>query len=905
MKVLLIALLSFVGFRTYSQQNISGVVADQNNAPLAFVSVAFLDPADSSFVYFALSDDHGYFVAKNVALGDYLIQTALMGYETNYLSLHVPAENNGNVGIIVLKDKSIQLGTVNIEAERIPILFNGDTIEYNADSFKTKPDASAEDLLKKLPGVEVDEQGNIKAQGENVQKVLVDGKEFFSSDPTVATKNLPADAVKKVQVFEGKGTESELTGIDDGTREKTINLQLKDDKKNAWFGDLMAGGGTDEHFKSNAKLYRFSPTQQFAVLGMYNNINQFGFSVNDYIDFSGGISSLMSGEGLSFDSDLPVNFGQQVTGLNTSLAAGINYTYEPTKNRRYNLSYMGNGKDTELTENSITQNFIENSTFDENRDYLSDDRNQNHRVSTNIRHRIDSTQNLLFTGNFGMSSARSSALDETKVVGENSSTYLRQNQKSKQNNLSGKGRLSYLKKFDSSWDLFKVTLSTTLSSEESERDFENESGSDTLAIADYFQNNSFLQSQHQLSTSISRRLSELWRTEIGVDVATSKYDLTRTQGTTDGQGENNFSEQLPFVVIYDKLNPTITFRYKKDKKNLGITLGVENGRLENSGLGIKTTSNNYLFVLPSLWYENSYNKGRRVNVEYSSSVQTPQSSQLFPYADPSNPLNSVVGNANLRPEQMHYLRLGWNIFDQFSFTSFFVNLGGRYTHDKINLSRNIDENLIQQLTYINVEDDYNTEVSIDFKTPIRKLTVNFSLEASSSYDIGFNVVNDRRNQYNSFNQRYEVSFENRNKEKVNAEIGSGISQTQTTNSLFDGTTKYYNYFYFASLSYQPTDKWSLSIEGKLNNYVSTGFSAGISVPMVEASLSRYFAKNNRCSLTISVYDALNQNTGIQRTSEYNFVQETRSNIIQQYYMLTFKYRISKFEGGSGIQVEVN
>jgi hypothetical protein len=805
MKFLLLLLCSSIGLFAESQQTITGIVGDQKNAPLAYVSVAFLEPTDSSFVYFAMTDEQGYFAAKNVANGEYLVQVAMMGYETSYTLIEVPFANNGNLGIITIKEKSIELGTLKIEAERIPILFNGDTIEYNADSFITKPDASAEDLLEKLPGVEVDEHGNIKAQGEDVQKVLVDGKEFFSSDPTVATKNLPADAIKKVQVFDGKGSESDLTGIDDGTREKTINLQLKDDKKNAWFGDLMAGGGTDDHFKSNAKLYRFSPTKQFALLGMYNNINQFGFSVNDFIDFSGGISGLMSGDGLNFDSELPVNFGQQVTGLNTTPAAGLNYTYEPAKNRRYNISYMGNGKDSELIENSITQNFLENSSYDEDCLYRSDDRNQNHRVSTNIRHRIDSTQNLLFTGSFGMSEAHGSAVEETKISRENSSTFLKQLQNSNQTNKSGKGKISYLKNFEGKLDLLKVSLSGNLGLQNSKRRYDNTSETDEgSTTSNFFQNNDLTQSQLEGRASIGIKLSDTWRSEWGSDISTSRNELNRVQGSSDPEDGTTSSMELPFYLSYEKISPYVNFRYKKDKKIFAFTFSVENGRLENGGLGLSRISNNYLFTLPSFWYENSYSKGRRVIVDYSSRIQTPDYAQMLPYADPSNPLNNVIGNPYLRPEQSHDFQLGWQIFDQFSFTSFFVNLAGTYVHDKINLSRNIDKNLIQTMSYINVNDDYRSELAMDFRTPIRKLKVNFSLEASASYNIGFNVVNERSNQYNSFNQKYEISFDNRKKDKWDGEIGSGISQTQTTNSLFEGTTIYYNYFYYASLSYQPT-----------------------------------------------------------------------------------------------------
>jgi hypothetical protein len=188
--------------------------------------------------------------------------------------------------------------------------------------------------------VEVDRNGNIKAQGEEVKKVMVDGKEFFGDDPKVATKNLPADAVEKVQVYDTKSNRAEATGIDDGQRDKTINLQLKDDRKTAWFGALEAGAGTEGHYQSSAKAYRFTPEKQFAALGMLNNITKFGFSFSDYLNFTGGMHG---GDGLRLTDDLPIDFGQQPNGLITSGAMGLNYSIEKRKDNRFYTSYLANG----------------------------------------------------------------------------------------------------------------------------------------------------------------------------------------------------------------------------------------------------------------------------------------------------------------------------------------------------------------------------------------------------------------------------------------------------------------------------------------------------------------------------------------------------------------------------------
>src|SRR6185436_17817013 len=333
MKVRLLFCFLFLTAQTFAQQlKLQGNVADNNGAPLMYATVTLLHPEDSTLAYYAISNAEGYFEIKNISEGAYILQSAFIGYQTVYKTIKIPFDNN-DAGTLIMKPNSVDLEEAEITGERIPILIKKDTVEYNAGSYKTKPDAAAEELLRKLPGVEVDRAGNIKAQGEDVKNVLVDGKEFFGNDPKVATKNLPADAVKKVQVYDKKSDEAELTGIDDGTRNKTINLLLKDNKKSAWLGDVQAGAGTDAHYQSSAKAYRFTKQSQFAVLGMLNTINQFGFTFRDYIDFNGGMRGMMNGGDdfrITFENDnsFPSNFGQPVTGLITSGAGGLNYTYE-------------------------------------------------------------------------------------------------------------------------------------------------------------------------------------------------------------------------------------------------------------------------------------------------------------------------------------------------------------------------------------------------------------------------------------------------------------------------------------------------------------------------------------------------------------------------------------------------
>ena len=242
MKTLLsVLLLVILSGSTIAQYKITGQVIDEENKPLEYATIVLLNPADSTLVYFGVTNLDGEFLIKNINEGLYLMQYSFVGKKTFYKTINIPTISGGDTGILKLITQNDSLGEVIIEAELVPLIFRNDTLEYNAKAFRTRPGAAVEELLNKLPGIEVDNSGNVKAEGEEVTKILVDGKEFFDDDPKVATKNLPAEALSKVQVIDRKSDESIFSGIDDGQREKTINLKLKEDYKKGFFGDISVG----------------------------------------------------------------------------------------------------------------------------------------------------------------------------------------------------------------------------------------------------------------------------------------------------------------------------------------------------------------------------------------------------------------------------------------------------------------------------------------------------------------------------------------------------------------------------------------------------------------------------------------------------------------------------------------
>lgn len=909
---IVLVLMSFVLKAQHS--SISGEVLDIDTKPLPYATVALLNPGDSTIEHFCITNPHGKFEISKIPSKEYLLQIAFMGYETLSRKINLPAPDGGNLGTLLLKPLSIEIGAVQVTADRVPLLIKKDTVEYNAAAFKTKPDAVAEDLLKKLPGVEVDRSGNIKAMGENVNRVLVDGKEFFSNDPKVATKNLPAESINKVQVYDKKTDEAELLGIDDSEYNKTINFVLKDDMKSAVFGDVKAGGGVEEFYQGNAKVYRFTDKHQFAMLGMMNNINKPGFSFQDYIDFNGGIQSMMSGGGgritIEGDNSLPVDFGQTITGKLASGAGGINYSYEFAKNNRFNISYMGNGSSKDDLSSSNSRNFTETGMFEQNSTQNADGNNANHLFNVGWRNKASTKQHFMLNGIVTLmgSKSKSNSFTESLSNGEfvNSLTDF-SNGNSNQLNTSANG--SWMRKGFGSWKMLKVSGNFKYSQNLKKSDWRTISqlSGNPIPLEDFqFSNNENKLLQYSSIITGLRSIGEGLFLEPSVGGGTVFEKLDREQG-----------HSLPAQVEIDSLSPLMDRTYqwikptlmlkkysKKSKINLGFEFeyGKQKAELNNA----LSVNRDVSVILPQFSWDYEYKTSRRFSVYYATYNSMPTALQMLPIISASNPFAIYLGNSNLKPEYRHSLNLQWFLFDQFSFTSVFANLNGSYTKDKINQSISIANNLSQQVKLINVPDDYSASASISFSTPIKFLGIKVSVDLKERWNNGLSYVNGIENMNTNLTHKVGLKFENRKKEKWDVEVGGTVSLTDARYSIQEQLNrKYINYVAFGEVRYTPNQRWHFRLTADITSYNSQSFNDAITVPLLGAEINYHFLANNRGMLSLEAYDLLNKNTGVTRVSEYNYIRETNSNMIGRYFMLTFKYKLNKFGGerNSGIYID--
>ncbi|MFN8239449.1 MAG: outer membrane beta-barrel protein [Bacteroidales bacterium] len=908
-----IAFLLFSGAAMGQNFSVKGDVLDEKAEPLSSVAVVLLNPVDSTLQYFAVTGKTGQFEINNIRNGSYLIQVSLLGFNTIYRKISLPSAEGGNLGSLIMTPKVYSMNEVKVTGDRIPMKFLNDTIEYNAKAFKVKPDGVAEDLIRKLPGIEVDRAGNIKAMGENVKNVLVDGKEFFGNDPKVATRNLPADAIDKVQLFDKQSDESRFTGIDDGERNPTLNLMLDENKKSGIFGDVTGGYGSENHGLANAKVYRFTKKSQFAMLGMYNNINQFGFSVGDFINFSGGISALSGGGGhvvLGGESSFPVNFGQPVYGTGSNGAVGLNYSRFKSQDDRVFISYMGNGSSINLEEESSTKNFIPDSYYRVEESKRQQKRDSAHRVNFGIRKRFGDYQNLIVNGGISyntsanpLSSSSSSYMNEAGVNNLDRTT------SDMASRFAGNADASYQLKSRSGKSIVKFSGRGSYSGTESESRYMNRVeylNPYQLDVTNQFYNlNSEIISASG-TFSLTRRVSKSSFAELSLGGGMNNENLKRRQGLAGNELTPDPALSPDFSKSERYIKPSLIWRLSTAKTKLLLGIASNTGNFSTILNDDNGNKKSYGYLLPRASWEYEYRSGRRLMADYSTSVTLPSASQLLPVVNNLNALSLSYGNRELKPEYNNDARLTWWLFDQFSFTTLLTSINARYTTDKINFARTVDSNLGQTARLINVKDNFNAGANIDFSTPFKPFGIMVSFSFNEDYNRGTTIVNDISNDNRNFTHNLSFTISNRKKDKWDIETGTALKVTQSKYSVQSNLDNVYSDIsWFGETRYTPGKKLSFMVSADITSYSAKTFDQSKLIPILGAEMNYYFLRNQRGTLTLSGVDLLNRNTGLERRSELNYLIEKKSNMIGRYVMLSFKYRLNKFgDNSSGIDVKI-
>lgn len=915
MKRILVSMLLLCPLLAVGQKfNLSGTLVDTLKSPLPSATIMLLNAKDSSLVNFGVSDAKGFFQIKNIPHNKYLFKVSFVGYAT-YTHVIQPESTvtDLNLGSVKLRPQSTQLDEVVVQGEKAPVVVKHDTIEFNATSFKTKANANVEDLLKKMPGIDVDNDGTVRAQGEEVQRVTVDGREFFGRDPKLATRNLPADAVDKVQVFDKKSDQSQFTGIDDGQREKTINLELKEEKRNGAFGTLMAGAGTNDRYQGRANLNRFSKGKQLSFLGMGNNVNEAGFSLNDYMNFSGGSQALLGGGGqvqLQFDGNnsngVPMNFGGRQNGIMTNYAGGLNFNTTLNKKTDVNGSYFYNHLDQNIDRTTDRVNYLPDGTYNYNQLSKQRNNNENHRVNMTIDHKIDSSNSLRFNANASVTNTRLYNTSESTTTTPDRSV---QNTSYTTTLTNGSGfnltsSLLYRHRFAKRGRSFSVNVSGVAARNESNGELtaENSFFTGTPEKRNVSQENNQATDNQTLATTFSyieplgnRRYLEAsynFRTNRN-QVERNVYDVSGGTLTMNPLLSNAYNSNY----LYNR--PGLSLRMNRKKYNVSVGASWQrtsiDGRLVLRDININKTFQN---VLPVARMNYDFTNLRHLRFDYETSMQEPSIQQLQPVIDnTTNQINQSIGNPDLRPGYSHRGTLHFSTFDPAAGFNLLILATAVYTSNAISYSQTINPNLSTLTMPVNVKNTSVLSSNVNFGFPIRKLASRFSLGPTVRQVNNRVLINN--NEIASHQQilggtaRYNFTWKDYFTLDLSANLSRQNMRYEAETASKPQDQSYFNKTYSAETNLTVLKNFQLNAALDYLMYYSqtTGFRQEI--PLLNVSVSRFFFKAQSGELRLGVVNLFDKSLSVSQQSSVNYLEQTTYNNLGRYYMVSFTYSLNK------------
>ena len=923
---LLVLVIISLGASAQRNGSIKGVLTDTlAKQPVGGATLTILQRKDSSLVSFSMTDNNGRFEMRGLANGDYRLLITHVNYHNSnkYFSI-TDNKKEVDLGNLVFHDAAKVLAEVVVTAEAPPVTMIADTIQYNAGSFKVQPNASVEDLLKKLPGVKVEKDGTVKAQGEKVNKVLVDGKEFFGNDPKIATRNLPADAIDKVQVYDRQSDQAQLTGFDDGNSEKTINLKLKKDKKKGLFGKAMAGGGTNERYEGRFNVNSFKGARQFSAIGMANNDNAEGFSFFDMLNFSGELNRLRqggSGGNINItvsgnDASAMGGMGGNNNGITSTQAGGINYNNIIGKKTDFQSNYFYSRYNPQTESHSQRQYFLPDSTYFSNQNAFTDNITGSHRLNLNADIIIDSFHSLKITPSFGYQDAKTSSYSDYG----NFSDLQQQSVEGVSRNLGNnrgfnfRNDLLFRKKFRRKGRTFSFSLQNSINSTD---------GEGSLESINKFYNH--LNGSHQRTDSINQR----YYTNGDLNGYTARIAYTEPifkrsliELSTSKSNTRSIAEKQTFDYNkqngkYDDLNNLLTndyentygymqagLRLRTQKKKFNYSLGVSWQQAELEGkiiAGIKDSViyKKYNNLLPNARLQYNFTRYRNLVVNYATNTNQPSASQLQPVPDNTDPLNIKIGNPGLDQEFSHIMRMQFTSINPFKNRNLFMFLNLIKTDNKI-VNDDVYFGNIKTTHPVNVNGVYNLNGDISFGFPITAIKGMINISNNASYFRNKQVVNGEVNTSNTFTTGPDIRLDLRFGEKANLSVGGGINYNKTNYTLSSARdAEYMSQRYTTDFDWQLPKNFFFATDFvyTINNQLSDGFNA--KVPFWNASISKQFLRFNRGELKLKAYDLLNKNVGVSRNSNQNYIEDIRQRNLQRFFLLSFTYSLNKNGLGQG------
>ncbi|MFR8911675.1 MAG: outer membrane beta-barrel protein [Parabacteroides distasonis] len=905
--MLLMILFSPMAFAQQSGVNVTGSVVEQgSDTPIEQATVRLLNVKDSAMVRGVVSARNGSFTLKNVKKGSYLLHITFIGYDPLYQPLQITGKKNPvNVGKLELSDGAIELGEAVVIGKAPEVTVRNDTVEYNADSYKVTEGSVLEDLLKKMPGVEVDSEGKITVNGKEVKKVMVDGKEFFSDDPKVASKNLPAKMIDKLQVLDKKSDMAQMTGFDDGEEETVINLTVKPGMKQGWFGNAYGGYGSKDRYEGNAMVNRFVNNDQITFMGGANNTNNMGFS-----DLASTMFSGMGGGG-----GRRGGFGAG-SGITSSGNAGLNFSkeFKPDKltlggNTRYSHS------DNDARSKSDRQNILpgDSSSYD-NSEAMSRTKSDNFGVDFRLEWKPDTMTQLIFRPSFSLSHSMNDNFSDATTL-DNERDTVNTNKSSNYSESNGynlNASIDFSRKLNNKGRVFSATLSGGNS--DSYSDGMNRSDIVYFNQTDALKNSIIDQRSRYDNKGFNYRAYVSWVEPIGhnnfiqatYSISQRKQEALKNVYNQDADGIYNVLDSAysqSYRNNFISQRASLSFKSQRAKFNYTIGLNLDPSYSSSENFVGDTTlskiTRKVVNLSPMAQFNYMFDKRTNLRIMYNGRTSQPSMTQLQPVADISDPTNITIGNPDLNPRYTNNVFIRFQQFTPEKQRAFMIMANGSYIIDDIvSYTSYNQETGVKTTTYKNVNGNYSGNVRMMLNTPLKnkKFSINSMTMASFANSNGY--INEEKNTNRNLilSERGGIDFRS---SYLDLGVNGNIRYNATSNSLQKENNQ--NTFNYGAGGYTTIYlPLNFKIESDVNWSTNSGYGDGFKQNEVlwNASASKSFLKNNQGTLRFKIYDILQQRSNISRSITASYIQDSEYNTLGSYFMVHFIYRFSIFKGGA-------
>ena len=955
----LLALLASVTASAQSQVSVSlRLVDSKTSEPVSFATVSLTVKGQDTPVKYVLSDIDGKAELTKVRRNTYILKAELMGYKP--YSQEVKLEKDVNLGDIKMEEDVEVLDAARVTDVGNPIIIRKDTIEYTASSFKTSDNDMLEELLKKLPGVEVEADGSITANGETITKITIDGKTFFLDDPQLASKNIPAKMIEKVKVVEKKSDQAIFTGIDDGEHETVIDLSMRPGMMKGWFGNVMGGGGhdvpgagsdmNDWRYQGAAMAGRFTDKSQISVILNGNNTNNRGFN-----DMAGSMMQGMRGGG---GMGMGMGGWGRGNGITTSWMGGLNGAFTLLDDKMDLAgNYLYNGSINDVMEESSKITYLEDGSR-----LLNDETGtgrtmtQGHRFGMRLEHKFSENTSILFEpqfnfgyGNFNENSLFSTATERDGVATPTNEGY------TSRNGLNDNWRTSGFLLLRQRLGKPGRTISANFRYSFSDNNMHgfNQSLTSIYDLQTAEQSNEVVNQrydQNSKSTSLSGRVVYTEPLGAGFFIETNyqyswnkntSYKNTFNSATDellDGMLQYDDHGEMPDPIYSNSINNTsqnhragasLTYQKEKIRAQLGAAYNPTVTDNVTSGHDPYHNVSHNWSPQASLNYE--FNDNTNIRFFYWGRSAQPSTNQLLPVPDNSNPLNISLGNPNLNPYFNHSLRGNFGYTNKKTFTSVNARFGAGLVQDAITNAQWYDPSGVQYSIPVNGPGTGNVDLRVMVNSPFGKsgfsiFSMSYGRYNQSTSFIGSGALESEK-YYDSENATFDYAAFNRDYSDLSKSDDFVNNKTQTMSFTQRLRLTYRNDFvevtvggrtrmnksWYTMKNSQLQATWNNQIDASMNWTIPGGINIlsdvdynwynGYTTPqedeiILNAEITKLLFKN-KCTLALKAYDLLGQSKNLSVSDSANYHIETRNNTLGRYIILSLTYRFGNFGGPGG------